>query len=252
MCRTIIATPSGAIMSARGGQLPPLSFNDGYGAALVANSVAGAPEEESEEFLAAIEEPIPLSGAWTLWEQLSTEKYHTNKVVTFGTVQEFWSIWNGIPQPSELLDGKKFIRVETSGHSTEIGALMIFRDGIAPEWEHPANSQGGHFQLTLKAVAIGGQVDEYWNNIVLAIIGGTLEPCTKVNGVRLVDKLGTRNRATDHIRIELWYSSKITKPEVDILKKSMEKCMTTRLDGTLGPSLKHDAIHDKKHASMGR
>lgn len=238
-------------MASRGGQLPPLSFNDGNAAAVAVN-VAGAPEEETDEFLAAIEEPIPLQCAWTLWEQLSTEKYHTSKVVTFRTVQEFWSIWNGIPQPSELLDGKKFVRTESNGHSTEIGALMIFREGIPPEWEHMANAQGGHFQLTLKSVAVGGQVDEYWNNMVLGIIGGTLEACSKVNGVRLVDKLGTRNKTTDHIRIELWYSSRITKPEVDILKKSMEKCVTTRLDGSASASLKHDAISDKKHASVGR
>ena len=33
------------------------------------------------------------------------------------------------------------------------------------------------------------QVDEYWNNLVLGMIGATIEPANMITGLRLVDKL---------------------------------------------------------------
>merc|ERR1711933_579496 len=57
-----------------------------------------------------------------------------------------------------------------------IDAIMIFRDNVRPEWEDKLNATGGHFQFQLKPNIGGGQVDEYWNNLVLGMIGATIEP----------------------------------------------------------------------------
>eukprot|EP00929_Paragymnodinium_shiwhaense_P098963 TRINITY_DN604_c0_g1_i3.p2 TRINITY_DN604_c0_g1~~TRINITY_DN604_c0_g1_i3.p2 ORF type:complete len:130 (+),score=36.57 TRINITY_DN604_c0_g1_i3:222-611(+) len=110
---------------------------------------------------------------------------------------------------------------------------MLFKDGIAPEWEHPANSKGGHFQIQLKPAVGGAQIDEYWNNTVLGMIGGTLEPSDIITGIRLVDKLagGKLNAA---IRMELWFTSS-PEASVNLLRSSMERCMGQRLDGTFLP-----------------
>lgn len=226
--------------------LPCFSFNAAIGGGM--QHIPGAPDDEDPDELAALKEPIPLDNGWALWEQVSAGNYSTRKVVSFDNAQDFWSIFNGIPQPSELLEGKRFMREQSRGAATAVEALMIFREGIMPEWEDPANSTGGHFQITLKASANGGQVDEYWNNIVLGLIGNSLEAGHRVTGVRLVDKLATRTKPTDHLRIELWYWSKISPAELQALRHSMERCLITRLDGSLGSALKGDAILDKKHS----
>ena len=76
---------------------------------------------------------------------------------------------------------------------------MIFRDNIRPEWEDRMNEKGGHFQFQLKPNVGGGQIDEYWNNLVLGMIGATIEPANMITGVRLVDKL-SGPRAANVIR----------------------------------------------------
>ena len=208
--------------------------------------------EESGESMAALREPMKLKSDWALWEQVASGGYATKKVCTFQTAQEFWSIWNGIPQPSELLDGKRLMREQPNGERVAVEALMLFRDGIAPEWEDKANAMGGHFQIQLKPASGGGQIDEYWNNLVLAMIGETLEPSSQVTGARLVDKLSGKGKVTDVIRLELWYNSSSTNEDVAALKRSMEKCLMTRLDDSLGAALRGDALQDKKHSGIGK
>lgn len=224
---------------------PYFSFNfNGDGGRFV---IPHFPDEESEETVAALREPMYLSSAWVLWEQNAMTTYNCRNVVTFRTAQEFWQVWNGIPQPSELLDHKRFMREQPNGQSVAIDAIMIFREGILPEWEDAANAQGGHFQLLLKPSSTPGQVDEYWNNIVLALVGNVLDMGDMVTGVRLVDKLTAKGKVTDAIRLELWYHSKATPQVIQTLKKSVEKCLITRLDGSTGATFKGEGLADVKH-----
>ncbi|OLP99313.1 Eukaryotic translation initiation factor 4E [Symbiodinium microadriaticum] len=177
-----------------------------------------------------------LRSKWVLWEQLglsaaqkdsSQYSQATQRVAAVTTAKEFWRYWNHMPQPSLLLEGKKFMRVKGEARHV-VDALMIFKDGIRPEWEDAANAAGGHFTFQLKAVIGGGVIDEYWNNIVLGVIGGSVEPDI-VTGLRLVDKLG--NKRQPHLRIEVWFSSVAETEKVDKLQQSLEKCMLLRLDG---------------------
>lgn len=175
---------------------------------------------------------------WTIWEQImqatdaKAAQYSdaTHRVASFSTVKGFWKYWNHLPQPSELLDGKKFVREAADSTRNVVDALMVFRDGIKPEWEDAVNASGGHFQFQLKASLGGGTIDEYWNNIVLGMIGGTIEPAEMITGIRLVDKLTQARSAS--IRIEVWFSNFDDTEKVDLLQRNLEQCMTTRLDGT--------------------
>mmetsp|Transcript_29 Transcript_29/g.91 ORF Transcript_29/g.91 Transcript_29/m.91 type:complete len:239 (-) Transcript_29:442-1158(-) len=190
---------------------------------------------------------------WTIWEQImqSTDakaaQYSdaTHRVASFSTVKGFWKYWNHLPQPSELLDGKKFVR-ETADSRSVVDALMVFRDGIKPEWEDAVNASGGHFQFQLKANLGGGVIDEYWNNIVLGMIGGTVEPAEMITGVRLVDKLSQQRSAS--IRIEVWFSNFDDADKVDLLQRNLEKCMSTRLDGTHSSASAWGKTDRKSHA----
>nr|AMA65228.1 eIF4E-1b [Amphidinium carterae] len=234
-------------MSMQNQQQPFLTFNVNLLGAGSFENVPGYPEEESQEDQKLLWQPVPLKSSWVLWEQLSGTTWSTKKVVTFNTAQEFWRIWNGVPQPSELLDNKRYFRENQGGGSQAIDAIMLFRDGISPEWEDAANSQGGHFQILLKPTAGGAQIDEYWNNLVLGMVGETMEGADEITGVRLVDKLSQKTKVTDCIRLELWYHSKASNSAVGMLRRSMEKCLTMRLDGTQGTAFKGEAIQDKKH-----
>lgn len=177
-----------------------------------------------------------LRSNWAIWEQVTPTQGGkageyadtTHRVATFNTVKGFWTYWGHLPQPSELLDGKKLVREQTDGRVV-VAAIMLFKEGIRPEWEDRANAEGGHFQFHLKPQIGGGQIDEYWNNIVLGMVGGTIEPSEILNGVRLVDKLGVNRQSA--IRIEVWFSNYDDTEKVDQLQKNLEKCMSTKLSG---------------------
>merc|ERR1712139_279264 len=111
--------------------------------------------------------------------------------------------------------------------------------GIKPEWEDVMNAKGGHFQVQLKPNVGGGQIDEYWNNLVLGIIGATIEPANMITGIRLVDKL-SGPRAANVIRLEIWFTNYEDTQAVNTLKRNIEKCMATSLDGATRPAPRCD------------
>eukprot|EP01070_Trichotokara_eunicae_P004995 Trichotokara_eunicae@DN4281_c0_g1_i5.p1 len=169
------------------------------------------------------------------------------------TVDGFWRIWNSIPQPSELYNSKKMVR-SIGGQNQVVDALMIFRTGVKPMWEDDQNARGGHWEYKVRTLPHFAMVDEYWNNLVLGLIGGTIEPFDMLMGVRLVDKLG--GRGGQCIRIEVWFGEGTKKGEKektvekDDLKASVEKAMFTR---TSNPNEKLPEIvgeykpHGNKH-----
>jgi len=225
-----------------------LSFNESF------NSNLKFTTDNTEENDEMLKKDLPLRYPWAIWEQImqSNEKTAaysdaTHKVAGFNTVQAFWKLWNHMPQPSELLEQKRMVREQPDGLHV-IDAIMIFRENILPQWEDKANATGGHFQFQLKPNIGGGQVDEYWNNLVLGMIGATIEPANMITGVRLVDKL-SGPRAANVIRLEVWFSNFDDTQAVQMLKRNVEKCMATKLDGTLGTFPKCET---KAHATPGK
>ena len=90
-----------------------LSFNESISSGL---KFASEDAEEKEEML---KKDLPLRyTSWSTWEQImqsgdgKTAQYSdaTHKVASFSSVQEFWKLWNHMPQPSELLDQKRMVR----------------------------------------------------------------------------------------------------------------------------------------------
>merc|ERR1719408_430282 len=222
-----------------------LSFNEQYGG----RGSFGIEEDTDDGVIEALQEPMKLRDNWALWEQVSGGGYAPEHVCKFNTVQDFWGIWNGIPQPSELLESKRIMRERRSGSAVAIDAIMIFKDGIKPEWEDEKNACGGHFQIQLKPQVGGGQIDEHWNNLVIAMIGGVLEPADMITGIRLVDKL-SGPKVANAIRIELWFTKYNDTSAVNTLKKNFESCMSLKVDGSRNPAPpKPDT---KPHGNMGK
>eukprot|EP00416_Gambierdiscus_australes_P038220 CAMPEP_0171100948 /NCGR_PEP_ID=MMETSP0766_2-20121228/53559_1 /TAXON_ID=439317 /ORGANISM="Gambierdiscus australes, Strain CAWD 149" /LENGTH=232 /DNA_ID=CAMNT_0011560871 /DNA_START=42 /DNA_END=740 /DNA_ORIENTATION=+ len=225
-----------------------LSFNENF------NSNLKFTTDNSEENDEMLKKDLPLRYTWSIWEQImqSNEKAAaysdaTHKVAAFSTVQAFWKLWNHMPQPSELLEQKRMVREQPDGLHV-IDAIMIFRENIRPEWEDKMNATGGHFQFQLKPNIGGGQVDEYWNNLVLGMVGATIEPANMITGVRLVDKL-SGPRAANVIRLEVWFTNFDDSAAVQMLRKNVEKCMATHLDGSQGTPPKCET---KAHHQPGK
>jgi translation initiation factor 4E len=225
-----------------------LSFNDSFNSNLKFTTDS---TEENDEML---KRDLPLRYTWAIWEQImqSNDKAAaysdaTHQVASFSTVQAFWKLWNHMPQPSELLEQKRMVREQPDGLHV-IDAIMIFRENIRPEWEDKVNATGGHFQFQLRPNTGGGQVDEYWNNLVLGMIGATIEPANMITGLRLVDKL-SGPRAANVIRLEVWFSNFDDSESVKTLRKNVEKCMATRLDGSQGTPPKCEV---KAHQTPGK
>ena len=209
-----------------------LSFN-----ATVAESIdfkSEAPDEDK-----------PLSCAWTLWEQSQASgAAATNsgnyadcmsEVVTFKSINQFWSMFSNIPQPSILLQNKRIV-AQANSESRSVSSLMIFRQGVRPEWEDPTNREGGHIHFQFKQATPPGMLDEYWNNLVLALIGNTLEPADGeylpvIQGIRLVDKILAQPRQGG-VRIEVWFTKPIDDRHVPYLRTLLISTMTLRMDGT--------------------
>ncbi|EER03490.1 eukaryotic translation initiation factor 4E type, putative [Perkinsus marinus ATCC 50983] len=207
------------------------------------------------------EEDRKLMYKWVLWEQLQPNqkasaaewKDLSRQVCTFGTVGEFWRYWRHVPQPSELLSeagGCRFVREGDDGSLRVVESMMVFRDGIKPEWEDPLNAIGGHLQFSLGPNVGGKQIDEYWNNIVLGVIGNTLPYPDMITGLRLCDKLYTkRGPPQGSVRIEVWFTNMADTEKVDELTKGIQECICTKLDGTISTnSPKYDLkSHGGKH-----
>jgi translation initiation factor 4E len=88
----------------------------------------------------------------------------------FEDVNRFWSIFNNLKPASQVSSNSNY---------------SLFRYGIQPGWEDPANINGGKFVLTIpKKESREGKGDKYWLFSVLAVIGETMdETGDEVNGV---------------------------------------------------------------------
>jgi len=182
---------------------------------------------------------LPLRYRWVVWEQLMAAggrnlqySESTRQIASCESVEDFWKTWGQLPQPSEILSHRMVLNVADGFHIVD--ALMIFRDGITPQWEDPANADGGHLQFQFRGSLGAGQIDEYWNNLVLGIVGATIEPADMVTGVRLVDKL-SGSRGSGNLRMEVWFGQLKDAKAVQDLTRSVERCLATRtLEGSIG------------------
>eukprot|EP00915_Cephaloidophora_sp_WS-2016_P003449 GHVH01004619.1.p1 GENE.GHVH01004619.1~~GHVH01004619.1.p1 ORF type:complete len:251 (+),score=38.32 GHVH01004619.1:32-784(+) len=199
--------------------------------------------------------PVKLDHSWVLWEQVVPQhnrsygaKYECNlkEIAKFNCIQEFWCLWDHLPQPSELMMNKKMI---SDGPETRqiVDAIMIFKEGIRPMWEDDRNQSGGLFEYKFRPNMQGishAHIDEFWNNLVVAIVGGCIDPHGMITGVRLVDKLSSKGAG--FLRMEVWFSNFADETNRFNLKNAVETAISTRLDGTFHTVLEGDTKEHKK------
>uniref|UniRef100_A0A7S2CL47 Eukaryotic translation initiation factor 4E n=1 Tax=Florenciella parvula TaxID=236787 RepID=A0A7S2CL47_9STRA len=160
-------------------------------------------------------EPHALEHTWCFWEQnapdgkkqLSAQEWKNlqRNLGAFNTVEDFWKCYSHLPAPSAVFyDGKSRKRVGPPGDDRVIESFSLFKQGIEVEWEDPANIRGGEWWIrkSLKTDVL----DRYWNNLVLGLVGCTIENGNEITGARVVDKAA--KGAYTMFRIELWLRTK--------------------------------------------
>jgi len=174
-----------------------------------------------------------LHNNWVLWEHMRAIKPEDYKnsmkeVVEFSTVEEFWRLWTYIPRPSEVLN-----EVHTRGRETlgrKVDAFSIFKKGIRPEWEDPSNNKASEW-ATLNGARFDIDVDTLWENMVLALLGETIEEEDEICGCRVVDRKKGYSLSKPMYRLELWLRHGTSKEIADRVRDRLVEALA---DGEKG------------------
>jgi len=127
--------------------------------------------------------PFPLQQSFSFWYakrsttppqgQTSLEDYEQSiKLVgSFDTVEGFWAIYNHMIKPVDLNFNMEY---------------YLFRAGVKPVWEDPENKNGGKFILRLNRSKSSKVLPRYWEDLLLALIGGQFDlPLEELCGIAL-------------------------------------------------------------------
>ncbi|TFK96793.1 translation initiation factor eIF 4e-like domain-containing protein [Pterulicium gracile] len=108
----------------------------------------------------------------------------------FSTVESFCRYFNWLKPPSTLARNSNY---------------HLFKSGIKPMWEDPANADGGKWVLTMRSGANPGLLDRCWNWLAMALVGEELEEgvdevCGAVVSLRgKVDRIQVWTRGKDDV-----------------------------------------------------
>ncbi|CAE7713398.1 Eif4e2, partial [Symbiodinium microadriaticum] len=79
-----------------------------------------------------------------------------------------------------------------------IRVFGLFKKGITPEWEDPANSLGS--ELICRSIRSLDAADVYWENLVLGSIGETIDEGDEICGCRIANV----RTGKPSIKVEVW------------------------------------------------
>ncbi|XP_022667111.1 eukaryotic translation initiation factor 4E-like [Varroa jacobsoni] len=149
----------------------------------------------------------PLEYSWTFWITDPEKDWHKalERIQNFSTVHGFWQLFNVLLEPSAFR------------HYT----YNLFKKGIRPEWEDPANKTGGKWSVGQAWSA--PRVDEVWLDLCLICIGGYElgKYSSHVNGVYVTWK-------PEGARISVWLNT-IDKDTVVPTGQIIQKCLQLSL-----------------------
>lgn len=87
------------------------------------------------------------------------------------SVQQWWSLYSHLKRPTAL---------------NLFRELSLFKQGIKPMWEDPANSKGGQWVIRLRK----NQIDRSWENVCMAMLGEQFLVGDEICGIVLTTKIG--------------------------------------------------------------
>lgn len=138
------------------------------------SSTTAANEEKASAEATNAGKKHPLQYTWTMWYDSPSPKskndahnwqQNVKKIVSFSSVEDFWCLFNNLVKPSRLAVG---------------GNYHLFKDGIMPAWEDPANEHGGKWVLELPRT--DNSLNKVWMYTVLAMIGENFPDSNEICG----------------------------------------------------------------------
>lgn len=138
----------------------------------------------------------PLHFNWVFWfmhrapgSKILNYESAMKKIGTFGSVEDFWAVYSHLRRPHDL---------------PHVSDYHLFKQGVRPVWEDPANIEGGKWIVRLKK----GLASRYWENLVMAVIGDQFDVGSEICGVVLSirgseDILSIWNQSANEGRINL-------------------------------------------------
>lgn len=167
----------------------------------------------------------PLENKWSFWEHRKNSgknrgsAYSGNmfEIGNFQTVEDFWRFKNNLPLPSEIFHTPDSERMKFADR--EIEGYSLFKTGIRPEWEDEANKKGGEFFC--RKTFSSKDLDDIYENLLLGLIGETIDPENYICGCRVVDK-SARTRVL--YRVEVWFKE-VDEEKKKILQQNIRSCL---------------------------
>ncbi|KAF2074848.1 hypothetical protein CYY_003836 [Polysphondylium violaceum] len=186
-------------------------------------------QEQSEEH--SLDQNLikhPLQNRWSLWYDYQSGKINQEnwvdslkKVITFDSVEDFWCVFNNLPNVSNLKQGSSY---------------HLFKEDIEPKWEHESNRKGGKWVVMVKDKS---RCDNQWLQSVMACVGETFDSSEDICGI-------VYNSRKSGDKISVWtktaYDEKVTKDIGSYLKKVLE------IDATITYTPHQDSIRSSKSA----
>ncbi|KAM9986787.1 hypothetical protein ACTFIY_011220 [Dictyostelium cf. discoideum] len=168
----------------------------------------------------------PLQNRWSLWYDYQSGKINPEhwvdslkKVISFDSVEDFWCVFNNLPNVSNLKQGSSY---------------HLFKDDIEPKWEHESNKRGGKWFVMVKDKS---RCDNQWLQSVMACVGETFDSSDEICGI-------VYNSRKNGDKISVWTKTaqdeKATRDVGNCLKKILE------IDQTIQYTPHEDFIRSSK------
>lgn len=152
----------------------------------------------------------PLNSKWTLWYYLPEKNKDwgacQHQIHTVNTVEDFWSFFNHLAQPSELLNGVDY---------------SFFKNDIRPMWEAPQNVRGGRLTVINTSKCRNIDINEIWRDVLVFLVGEYYDYAEDICGV----VLNVRNYG---IKIAIWTSHQ-DKERLKSIGSSIRQSLTSPL-----------------------
>ncbi len=143
------------------------------------------------------EAPGKLISRWTFWhiDKFKSKNWEQNlaKVGVTTTWDEVQGLIDVLPLPSQMSHGED---------------VCVFKSGIEPKWEDPANLNGGRWIVIFKVYPINNETGEHdiaWVETLRLVMakeeGGLMD---LVGPMRLVNGVVLNRRGRDLVKISIW------------------------------------------------
>ncbi|KAJ2004441.1 hypothetical protein H4R26_002511 [Coemansia thaxteri] len=140
------------------------------------------------------------------------------KIATFGSVESFWSVYSHLKRPDQV---------------STITDYHLFRAGLRPVWEDPANINGGKWMIRLKK----GLAPRMWERLIMATVGDLSALGDQICGL----VLSVRN--TEDI-ISLWNKTAADAKTNYLIHNFMKHAMGLPAEAFMEYKAHNDSIRD--------